>query len=339
MSAPEHFAHDDFRHIPYHEFPMGRDCFIIKEEQLPHVEAEWLKIVKNSDGEAGDPDSNTIVIWASVDAIHDDYLEIDIAINTTSRYHGVTIKLPKEYVLYMIDIWNWEKRPYIFVKDEWWDYLKKTIFSSFLYVDVIGFKKLLPHAQALGPKLQKLKEKIDYLTKQHNNALFISLADSLIVKTNWRIRGDEHERYNPEGMLSLFKELQRIYKEVLNCEIYGVLTQGLNDVGSSELVHVSENKRHIMLNALGTPFAHIFDIDKAARRNIKSGKHKPCSLYFTPNFFRSLKRKFGEGGEIKSSEYTFESPITPGVPSAYLCADIEELEKVIEPNKSNAPLK
>src|SRR5680860_1108794 len=94
------------------------------------------------------------------------------------------------------------------------------------------------------------------LADKYPEISFISFADSLLLKSNWRVgyvdRGVK-DTYEPEKIINLIRELGDIYREVLAMEIYAVLTQGSNEYYDDDLLHTSPLGNHVCLNSLGLP--------------------------------------------------------------------------------------
>lgn len=54
------------------------------------------------------------------------------------------------------------------------------------------------------------------------------------------------------------------------------------------LFHMSPFGNHLSLNALGAPFAQLFDIESAAKQSKKDKRHGPSDIYMDDCFFKSL---------------------------------------------------
>lgn len=194
-----------------------------------------------------------------------------------------------------VGCWRYDINPYIFVDHDWLEHLYLREYSVFALVDAIGVKNAIKNNDLNKVKLIQLRERIDELAEKNTDISFISFADSLILKSNWDI-GYFHKgvksSYNPEKFLHVIKELDRIYQEVLDLQVYAVLTQGSNEYFGEPLLHISKTRNHICLNSLGIPFAELLAIESAAKQAIRSGVHSPMQLYIDEQFYHSLKFKF-----------------------------------------------
>ena len=109
---------------------------------------------------------------------------------------------------------------------------------------------------------------------------FVSFADSLLIKSNWRVghfRSDVSYTYNPEVVVRIIKELQAVYQVVLGLDVYAILTQGTNEYYEDSLVHISSGQNHISLNSLGIPFAQLMAIETSVRAAIRGRFQVPSA--------------------------------------------------------------
>jgi len=202
--------------------------------------------------------------------------------------------------------------------------------SVFCMVDASDFKKYMEDGNLSKESLAVLRDKIDELGKEYPQIVFISFADSLLLKSNWsvgyRAKGIENT-YNPEIFIEVISKLVDIYRSVLNLDIYSVLTQGSNEYYDSSLLHMSDAGNHISLNSLGIPFADLLAIELAAKRAIKRGLHKRMQLYMDRSFYLSLKFK----SEFKRNEqrrYAYESKMK-SANSQYYANDIKTIQNAL----------
>ena len=231
----------------------------------------------------------------AIRTINSNSLDLSWYPNTFTRFHEVSISLPRDVFKACVGCWQYDIKPYIFVDHDWLEHLHLREYSVFALIDAIGVKNALRDNALTKDKLIELREKIDRLADIESDISFISFADSLILKTNWDV-GYFHKgikcSYKPEKILLVIKELDRIYKEVLGLPIYAVLTQGSNEYYGEPLLHISKNQNHICLNSLGVPFAELLAIESAAKSAIKSGVHPPMQLYLDEQFYNSIQFKY-----------------------------------------------
>ena len=283
---------------PFEDIPLDRDCFLMSEIYMKEFDEALGKMLR---GEECNPYEVGYVSQVAVRKINSSSLELSWYPNTFTRFHEVSINLPKDMIKICVECLQYDIKPYIFVNHEWLDLLHLREYSVFALVDAIGVKNAIRDNALNKKKLIHLREKIDELAEKQTDISYISFADSLIIKSNWDV-GYFHKEikcsYSPEVLLHVIKELDCIYQEVLDLKIYAVLTQGSNEYYGESLLHISKTKNHICLNSLGVPFAELLAIESAAKQAIKSGIHPPMQLYLDEQFYHSLKFKF----EFKKNE-------------------------------------
>lgn len=286
------FEHVDIDKYPFEKIPLNRDCFLISEVYMNEFGEALQKMLRSEDC---NPYEVGYVSPVAVRKINRTSLELSWYPNTHTRFHEVSITLPKDMVKICVGCGQYDIKPYIFVENEWLEHLHLREYSVFALIDAIGVKNAIRDNSLCKEKLIQLREKIDKLAERQADFSFISFADSLIIKSNWDVgyfkKGIQCS-YSPEKLLNIVKELDCIYQETLGLNIYAVLTQGSNEYYGESLLHISNTKNHVCLNSLGVPFAELMAIEKAAKQAIKSGVHPPKQLYLDEQFYHSLKFKF-----------------------------------------------
>lgn len=246
--------------------------------------------------------------------------------NVHTRFHEVSISVPKDKIRTCVGCCQYDVNPYIFVEHEWLEQLYTREYSVFALIDAIGVKKAIQNNLLTKNLLIELRNKIDDLAELNSDISFISLADSLILKSNWSVgyfrKGIECS-YEPESILSIISEIQEIYRDALGLEIYSVLTQGSNEYYEEPLLHISQSKNHICLNSLGVPFAELLAIESAAKSAIKDGTHNPSELYMDEQYYHSLNLKF-EYKKNEKPKNTYKAIMKTEEPSYFYasCSDI-----------------
>jgi hypothetical protein len=245
--------------------------------------------------ENGSPYEVGCVGFVGVSKINKNSLDLSWAVNISTRFHQVSISLPKDKVKICVSCEKYDIKPYIFVDHEWLEQLYLREYSVFALIDAIDVRAAIKNNLLTKQKLIELRDKIDQLAEKNTDISFISFADSLILKSNWDVgyhRKGTKCSYSPEIFLTIIKELERIYKEVLGLKIYAVLTQGSNEYYGEALLHISKSQNHICLNSLGVPFAELLAIEIAAKEAFKSGVHPPMQVYMDEQFYHSLQFKY-----------------------------------------------
>jgi hypothetical protein len=195
-------------------------------------------------------------------------------------------------------------------------------------VDAIGVKDALKNGSLTRETLLQLRDGLDIVAERYSNILFISFADSLLLKSNWSVgKYDSHIKYSytPEVFFRLISEIRSLYLEALGLGIYAVLTQGSNEYYDDPLSHVSAKGNHISLNSLGMPFAQLKSIEETARTAIKKREHRPAELYMDANLFYSLN--FVPSFQRNScGRHAYRAPLT----DVYFFADCREMLEALQ---------
>lgn len=286
------FEDDDIDKYSFEEIPLDRDCLLMSEIYMEGFDEALQKMLRQ---EKCNPYEVGYVSPVAIRTINSNSIDLSWYPNTFTRFHEVSISLPRSVFKVCVGCWRYDIKPYIFVDHDWLEHLHLREYSVFALIDAIGVKNALRDNALTKDKLIELREKIDKLAEIEFDISFISFADSLILKTNWEV-GYFHKgikcSYKPEKILLVIKELDRIYQEVLGLPIYAVLTQGSNEYYGEPLLHISKNQNHICLNSLGVPFAELLAIESAAKNAIKSGIHPPMQLYLDEQLYHSIKFKY-----------------------------------------------
>ena len=317
------FENSDIDKYTFDEIPLDRDCLLMSVNYIEEFNESLEKMLRRDEC---NPYEVGYVSPVAIRKINDNSLELSWYPNTHTRFHEVSITLPKDKIKICVGCWQYDIKPYIFVDHEWLEQLHLREYSVFALVDAIGVKTAIRDNLLSKAMLIELRDKIDNLAERYENISFISFADSLILKSNWDV-GYFHKgvecSYRPETFLTVVKEIESIYEEVLGLKVYAVLTQGSNEYYGESLLHISSSKNHICLNSLGVPFAELLAIESAAKEAIKSGVHSPMQLYIDEQFYHSLQFKF-EFEKNKKPKNTYSAIMKSHQPS-YFYSSCDEL--------------
>ncbi len=286
------FEHEYIDKYGFDDIPLNQDCMLMSEQYIEEFSVALIKMLL---GEEVNPYEVGYVSHVAGRKINTNSIEFSWYPNVHTKFHEVSINIPKDKVKACIGCWRYDIKPYIFVDHEWLKHLYIREYSVFALIDAIGVKNAIRDNLIIKEKLVKLRDMIDALAEQHKDISFISFADSLIMKSNWSVgyfKKGIKCTYEPEVFLSIIKKIQRIYREVLGLEVYAVLTQGSNEYYDESLLHISHTRNHICLNSLGLPFAELLAIEGAAKTAIKSKVHPPAEIYMDEQYYHSLKFKF-----------------------------------------------
>ncbi|GMQ91590.1 MAG: hypothetical protein BMS9Abin11_0899 [Gammaproteobacteria bacterium] len=268
---------------------------MMSEIYMEEFSSSLIKMIEKSEGS---PYEVGYFSHAAVRKLHERSIDLSWYPNTHTRFHEVSISLPRDKFKLCIDCWQYDINSIIFVDDEWLEQLYTKEYSVFALVDAIDAKIAIRNNLLTKDKLLDLRHRIDLLSAQHRDVLFISFADTLILKSNWSVgyfkEGIECS-YEPEVFIRIVKKIQEIYREVLNLEIFAVLTQGSNEYYGEPLHSTSDTKNHICLNSLGVPFAELKAIEITASKASKGDNkvHPRAEIYMDEQYYHSLNFKFG----------------------------------------------
>ena len=297
------FLNEEFDWYSYEDVPLDRDIFLVDGTQLEAYRDMMLRFFS---GEEYDYKLCPVTPVAAR-TIRNDSIELSWYPNVYDRFHEVVVNLPRSAFLACVGSWRSDEKPRVFVDSSWLKNLHLRNNSIFALVDAAGMKGALLNGSLKREALLKIREEIDLLAANYEEVLFISFADSVLLKSSWNpsyVNATTKYKYNPELFLHLAKAINQIYIEALGLDTYMILSQGTNEFYNDPLHHVSDAGNHISLNSLGIPFAVLMDIEAAARSRIRSGDHQPAELYLDESFLRSLRLKFSfEKNSLPSFQY------------------------------------
>ena len=318
---------DDRLEIDYEDIPTDRDIFVLAERDLNFFNKAWDWYIAHATTTADYPHNFLDFRTCAVSAKHSMYLELDLLVDQSERFHEILHKLPRKDVIQCVRYWNWAKRPYLIVSNEWFDSLKFATHTTFAMVDAIGVrKKIFLEGKISRKQLILFRRELDSLARRYPSHVFFSFADSVILKSNWKrnLIGFA-KNYDPEMSIHIINQVQSIFKRILELDSYAVVTQGLTDDYERRPFKKSFFGSHIAFNSLGTPFSYLFDIERHVKANVKKNIHKPSSLYLSKDLFLSLKLKSVMRDRYRNEAIHFSSDMTPGLHQWYFCSSTDEV--------------
>lgn len=323
------FEHSGFEKYAFEDIPLNRDIYVMDERYMSSYEEMNLNVF---DGE--EHRNIGYVGYFAARKVNANSVEMSWYPNIHTRFHEVTVSLPRSEFVACVMTWNYDRNPHIFVKNEWLETLYLRSYSLFGLVDAIGVKTALESGSISKIKLLALRSRIDLLSKDHPEVSFISFADNLLIKSNWSVghfQSETNYTYEPETFIHLLGQLNTIYVDVLDLETYAVLTQGHNEYYDEPRLHISNSGNHVSLNSLGIPFAQLLSIEAEARRAIKKNIHKPAELYMDELYYHSLNYRHGfDKHDVPSNAYHAKMMSTP---SKYYYSSREQIISNLEDPK------
>ena len=324
------FEHKYFDVYSFENVPLNRDCYLMDECYVQAYEASMVDVFADKGG-----DSVGEVGSAAARRANEQSLDLTwYPSGWSERFHEVAISLPKNQFITCVGSWRYDEKPHIFVKSGWLEQLYLKTYTIFGLVDAIDVKAALQNGTLSREKLVLLREAIDRLAESQSEVCFISFGDSLLIKGNWTVghfRSDVSYTYKPEVFVHIIKELQAMYREVLDLKVYAILTQGTNEYYEDSLVHISSGKNHISLNSLGIPFAQLMAIETSVRAAIRAKEHGRFELYLDEYFYNSLRFRF-EFDKRSRPKYAYSSPMMDAG-GHYYCAQLQDVFENIPPDK------
>ena len=221
------FEHEYFEVCQFEDVPLNCDCYLMDECYLQEYEASLLDVFSGNGG-----DSIGYISYVAARKVNEHSLDLSWYPNIHSRFHEVAISLPRNQFVTCVECSRYDEKPHIFVKSGWLKQLCMKTYVVFCMVDAIGVKAALKNGTLSREKLILLREALDRLAESHSDVCFVSFADSLIIKSNWTVghfQSDVTYTYNPEAFVYIIKKLQAVYREVLDLDVYAILTQGTNE--------------------------------------------------------------------------------------------------------------
>lgn len=310
------FDHEGIQKYAIDEIPLDQDIYLMDEVWLETYESSLIAGLSGEEWTYPGYISHAAARSASKHGV-----ELSWYPNTIDRFHEVHIQLPASAFVVCVGAWEWDEKPRIFVRSDWYADIHRRTNSVFAIVDAVGVKDALSAGLLDHDKLARIRDMVDAVAERYPNISFISFADSILLKGNWTIGSHDTEiayTYDPEVILGVLPELASGYRDVAGLEIYAVVTQGRNEI-SSELVHVSKNGNHISLNSLGLPFAQLQAIEYAARQAIRAGDHHPFQLYMDATYFNSLRWNYDAEKHLEP-RFPYIAPMSDAA-CEYICSN------------------
>ena len=121
------------------------------------------------------------ISWFAARSISEDAIEMSWIVDMSTRYHELTVSLPRSEFVACVGCWQASERPRVFVTDTWLDHIHLRNYSIFALVDAIGVKVRIRKGTLTTDSLLGLRTCIDELASRHPEASFVSFGDSLLI--------------------------------------------------------------------------------------------------------------------------------------------------------------
>lgn len=318
------FTAPDIEVYDFETVPLRQQMLLVDERWIPGYDKALVTTEGLYDVSAG--------TWITVDARDGDNLNISLY-NILSRHHRVRTRLPRSAFVVAVEKASHGVKPFIFVTSEWFVRLHLRRYATFALVDAIGVKAAMRDGSLTEERLLRLRSRIDAVAAQHGEVAFISFADNVLLKSDWRLGDYEYDvwySYAPEMLLHAVGKVRDAFRAE-DFETYAVMTQGANEYDDPAPLHISDSHNHVSLNSLGLPFAQLLALDQAARAATKEGVHARCDLYLEESLFLSLRVRY-DFDRQGARRYAFEAPLSTD--AKYVCADFEGLLRALQVEKN-----
>jgi hypothetical protein len=317
------FDHPDFDVYPIDNIPLHTDLYLRDERDMAAHEKAMLDSFEKKEWKPAGP-----VSFVAARHVAQDTVELDMFVNIYDRYHRVSVSLPRSHIRCCVGSSAWDEKPSIFVDGDWLERIHCRVKCVFGLIDADGIRSALRRGLDMGSHLEELRVAIDEVAARFPQVLFLSFADSVVLKSQWTsgyYKKKFRYSYDPESMLVIFGEIRKLFQRILGCRVYGVFTQGDNLYHDTSLHHISKAGNHVCLNSLGAPFADLKAIEDAARKRIRTNEHGKHDLYLDESFMFSLK--LHGGGDLRVRPRHGYTQTLSGVQALYVCASYEEVAR------------
>ena len=117
------------------EIPLDRDCFLMSESYMHEFDDVLEKMIQR---EESNPYEVGYVSRVAIRKINNQSLDLSWYADTHTRFHEVSITLPKNKIKICVACSQYDIKPYIFVDHEWLEQLYLREYSVFALIDTIG---------------------------------------------------------------------------------------------------------------------------------------------------------------------------------------------------------
>jgi hypothetical protein len=293
---------------------------LVSEEHFEDFRSYWTEVIN---GRAG---KHYIQHSMCVDADMGDSISALLLLSRTTSLPLVPKLIPKKKIKRCIRIPNNGPVYFIVEKALLDEILGERSFVLFMLVDAEDIvDKYKSEGRIERAAIDGLISDLDALSESHPDFSFLSFADSVLVKKVWR-PFEMGSGFAPESLIKLYAPIRDIFAKRLGAPSYATVTLGYDEFPDGKPLHISKTSGHVSLKAFGTPFARLHEIEFAARKHCRDGKHPRCSVYLDGVLFFSLAIDYKyRQSKYGKSQVQFESKLIPRSVSSYFFLDYEEL--------------
>jgi hypothetical protein len=197
----------------FEDIPLDRDLYLMDEKWMTEYDGALAKLLAG-----GGYDVVGYISYAAARNFSRYAIELSWYANIHTRFHELRISLPRDQFVCCVGCRRYDEKPRIFVRGAWLNNLYLRFHSIFVMIDAIGVRAALERHELTRERLLTLREGIDAIAAKYKDILFISFADSLLLKSNWSVGMFDSEvqyTYEPEIFIRIIAELQETYSNVL----------------------------------------------------------------------------------------------------------------------------
>ena len=323
---------DLFKFYNQFEIPKNMDCYLQPSNKIGIIVNNWLGYANNGNWE--EPNGIVDYIPCSIESISSKYLNIKVLILNLQRWHTLKLILPVSNFISAFLPFTSHGNPYIIVEKNWFYKIKTYSYSMYCVIDFIGIRDLILKAGELNSKLIiKARSIVNNFSVKNSDFTFMTLADTIIIKSSWKTLDIESSNYNPEKFIVMINLLMKKLKKEVSLDSYAIFTQGANFTDENKLLNSKISTNHYFLPSISIPFIEAFEIDNDIRERIRSNTILKSSMYLEGTFYSSLKRTYLTSQEpVWVKKYEFESKKTKSI-IEYIPISFDKLEELVELSK------
>lgn len=144
------FEHEHIDKYGFDDIPLHQYCMLMSEQYMEEFSAALIEMLG---GYEGNPYEVGYVGYVAGRNINTNSIELSWYPNLHTRFHEVSINIPKDKIKACVGCWQYDIKPYIFVGREWLEHLYTREYSVFALIDAIGVKNAIRDNLLIKDKL------------------------------------------------------------------------------------------------------------------------------------------------------------------------------------------